>query len=44
VKVRDESGREYVLMDDALVDVVFYFSIVLAAVLTVLALLAARLP
>jgi hypothetical protein len=44
VKVRDENGKEYVLIDDALVDVVFYFSIVLAAALTVLTLLAAGLP
>jgi hypothetical protein len=44
MKVRDESGREYVLIDDTLVDAMFYFSIVLAAALSLLALISVRPP
>jgi len=44
MKYRDEGGREYVLIDDALVDIMLYFSIALAIVIAALNALLAKLP
>jgi hypothetical protein len=44
VKVKDESGREYMLIDDAVVDIMLYFSIALVVALTLLAFFSAKPP
>jgi hypothetical protein len=44
MKYRDEGGKEYILIDEALADAVFYFSIVFAVALSLLAFISVRLP
>ena len=44
MKYKDGSGREYILIDDTLVDALFYFSIALTVALSLLALVLTRLP
>jgi hypothetical protein len=44
VKYRDENGREYILVDGTVVDIVLYFSIALVVALTLLAFFSAKLP
>jgi len=44
MKIKDDKGREYVLIDDALVDIAFYFLLTLSATLAALIVLLLRLP
>jgi len=44
VKYKDGSGREYILIDDTLVDIAFYFLLTLSATLAALIVLLLRLP
>jgi hypothetical protein len=44
MKVGDDMGKEYVLLDDELTDAAFFLMLTVAAALAVLALLAEGLP